>query len=331
MMIIRNQFTEKINKAESISKEIEMRYIEITESPIGDLEFIDNRDDTQKKTDTGSFRDSDWKISSNEKWIKKLHNFFSKVPYTFNLYFLNSDYNYRNLVHHMGYIPVSDMKNNKEIPFEIFKNYTNGINVIFTNNEGSERFALTPWIAAHRTVHALFEKDIESFKILTSLFHSLINSGYRSLLIDDRLAKLVNFKSAKLKKLTNNQEFIVELFTNYLLTGDVKFNRPELSQTVKSMIESPYYELFKNTGNKEDFIKQFMIKNDMLTKPTDENDIIKYEELETDAKIMYRKFLNIDTYSEEYNDYKQYPILEKSFKDTFDRILKNAVGNFYIL
>lgn len=139
------------------------------------------------------------------------------------------------------------------------------INVIFTNNKGSQRVAMTSWIIAHRIGHALSRNDVdfvtrrqiqsyeESEKIIIEYFTEILKDGYgfprkhnnSDSLRNDRLTQLgitklgqavCTFRSAREKNLRDWFEITNELFAQFLTTSNgIQFNSlPEFIQVGKS-------------------------------------------------------------------------------------------------
>ena len=129
------------------------------------------------------------------------------------------------------------------------------ITILLVENEGADRFALTPWILSHRIGHAVLEsKDrggsywliSENVNKLFDIFNTVVNQTirwmtqstiHRDSFTDvtqigrvNQFAKLVGtFRSARMGNLSNPGEFLVESFAQYLIQGKVTFQRPLMS------------------------------------------------------------------------------------------------------
>ena len=144
-----------------------------------------------------------------------------------------------------------------------------GINIIFTNNSGDERRPMTGWIIAHRTGHAILrmgsghpsQYGMSSFfthlsKILEDRLKYIVQMygqripqykyqdsqdswntrpprpNYNASTIRTLLAQIGTFKSARDNTIRTFGEFIFECFAQYLLFGQVKFNRAPRQMSV---------------------------------------------------------------------------------------------------
>lgn len=134
------------------------------------------------------------------------------------------------------------------------------INIIYTNNNGTERRPMTGWLLAHRASHALTRQQsgmrdrygpsnfnsvlrAEVERTLTYLFqlyntqlprNKVYPGNYStptvnfdaSMIVNSLLPQIGTFKSARDKNLRDTGEFIHECFAQYLLNGAVRFNNP---------------------------------------------------------------------------------------------------------
>jgi hypothetical protein len=130
------------------------------------------------------------------------------------------------------------------------------INIIFTNNKGSERVPLTGWVMAHRFGHALQASHAranaayywgEAGRELTHYMFELMKvyhigrpnwqlgraKGFYDLATITPLRGLMHaigtFRSARDKNIRNPLEFLYETFAQFVFTGKITFNEPPRS------------------------------------------------------------------------------------------------------
>lgn len=139
----------------------------------------------------------------------------------------------------------------------------NEVNIIYTNNKGSERVPLTGWVMAHRFAHTLEAAHRrghgrggtssayyfgEACSVFASTMKEIMsmygirdtrNQYYRSANtehfgLQDIMPlrafchEVGTFRSAREKNIRNPMEFMLELFAQYVFTGDMKFNDPPM-------------------------------------------------------------------------------------------------------
>lgn len=247
-----------------------MRYREITESPIADFQFID-KSDTVGPTNRlrgNSFPEEDIKAMRSPKWHAKLLRTFSKTSLPINLYAFNA--NSLQVVSHYSdpddigprgsvVAPKSDLREMHkwagdynptqfETTFGLLPpNYENCLNFMFLQNEGDERVPMTPWIAAHRMIHALLTtstgigrratyrltmdnawRQMQEMSIQLSELqeqhqnHHLANDAeLRNKVLYAQVSSLASARHGKIKR---SGEFLIELLTQLFLTGDFTLN-----------------------------------------------------------------------------------------------------------
>lgn len=289
----------------------------------------------------GSFRPTDMKAVKNIKWVEKVHDFFKKCPYTFNIYILDGPEKYRDLTHKRG---ITDATTLKQVFGIEPPNAENSINILLTNNEGANRIALTPWILCHRIVHSFFENDkddrfalVYTTKDYIAYFTSFLRTISPNMEQDklfDTFSKLSNFKSAKNKKLTQVGEYLIELIVEYILTGEIKFNLE--NKTIK--INGNYYDYdFLNNSEYAELVnygeKYFiekLLKKDGFTKIPKKPNFDSYVAYKNDEPIAsfnsnyIEKYKNagveikkIEPTKREINRYNKYQELLKKYQDLY--------------
>lgn len=119
------------------------------------------------------------------------------------------------------------------------------LNVIYTNNKGTERVPMTGWILAHRLGHAFFRRSYarstgpgyyydEAHKVFYTSFTKIgrtygIHSQHHQMLpfngpMIGLMQNVGTMKSAREKNLRNPFELLHECFAQYIFLGEVKFN-----------------------------------------------------------------------------------------------------------
>ncbi len=153
----------------------------------------------------------------------------------------------------------------KSVADKVEPNYQepNNVNIVFTNNKGSARVTMTPWIMAHRMGHAFarfkssglqgmerqFRNYHEAVEAINNHFELIMQDVYgiksynskgpwgpkerRDQLLMKHLSHAIGtFKSARDNNLRDYFEVYNELFAQYLITGSITFN--ELPKTFKA-------------------------------------------------------------------------------------------------
>lgn len=190
---------------------------------------------------SSSFTDKrDKTLLTNPKAVQKMKDMFANTEHDFYFYMVNSK-EARNHTE-VGLVDREWLeKNMKSIEPHIPDN-EDGITVIFTNNKGAQKVAMSPWIMAHRIGHALnrgkedysqYAEAEKSIKRITdqvlkdyySFNPDMSNSQYYSLLKKKFYEEIGTFRSARNKKLRADFEFLNETFAQWLITSSgIKLN-----------------------------------------------------------------------------------------------------------
>lgn len=257
---------------------------QLTEAPIADYQFIDRADDPHPvdgKPVGDSFPDEDLRAMRSAKWQAKLLTTFEKSFVPINLYLFNkAAFQHRDTrrttdgdivnhgVAHPGQGAWELAKWAGAYPREDFKatfgflppNSHKNVNVLLTQNWGDGRVPLTPWIVAHRIVHALSSESsvrlkgphffpmgnaFERGRIFMAEAERAFNHAQRAKGIrarwgqagsDEDFADFAQatgtFASARHRKLERSGEFIIEMMTQFLLFNQVKVNLDWLNDDV---------------------------------------------------------------------------------------------------
>ena len=230
----------------------------IQEAPIDDFKLIG--DFSKAK----SFRDKrDRTLLTNPRSVERIKKKFSNSDILFDFYFVNTT-QARNFAE-VGKVDLEWVTKNlgEDVSSQISDTKAkDSIAVIFTNNSGSERLPMTPWIIGHRIGHAAartkggrdnyyylqVSNDIISAMKELGQFYSF-NVGSTSerniwmnrkdqLFIKNMFQAIGTFRSAREKILRDWFEGLNELIAQYLTTGKIAFNKAPSSLRVG---RSTYY------------------------------------------------------------------------------------------
>lgn len=250
-----------------------MRLRDLFEAPLTDFQFTG-------RAEPGSFRDDDLRAFHNPKWLEKVRNAFSRTPYEINVYAYNGDAQGRIPFRHTNrdgtttlvrrrvtstanmhtYVGILGADQFSRWFGDLPPNAERAITVVFLQNEGGDRMPMTPWILAHRMVHALafagdihmtdssrHDNDISNaisrvMGCWTTLRHRVADAtkGDRIYVdrVADELSKIGTTRAIRANNLTTPMEFVTECVAQYLVTGRVRFDRPDLQVAPGKSLEA---------------------------------------------------------------------------------------------
>jgi len=208
----------------------------INEMPINQAQLIGQWD----KFPSGKKQNQNWdkasyNILTHDENFKKLKNKWSKVPQTFDMYFVKQP-GLRNTLQ-MGEVTEEDLDRlNIEHPPINRANIT----VFFTNNIGTEKIPMTPWTVGHRFGHAVYRLEsmqklfafVENdFKELMQTIYQIERQGvyagnidYEKLMLN-LMKSLGTMRSAREGSVLTIGEFVFELFGQHIINGKITFNK----------------------------------------------------------------------------------------------------------
>jgi hypothetical protein len=200
-----------------------MHIIDLFEAPLGSYDVVGDF------SERGSFQPSDRRIIQSDQTPPKVQHAFRNIPETIDLIFVP-------LVSKVGDVLAlaeriagiwdhagAERRLHRKLPPP---STPDAIQMVYTNNEGSNRIPLTPWIMAHRIGHAIAFAEPQVF---TNLYHTLRDVlSYVGDALDVRPLDIIyaigTMKSVRQKRLNNTHEFVFELFSQYMITGSITFN-----------------------------------------------------------------------------------------------------------
>lgn len=197
-------------------------------------------------TKTGPFTGIDKKLVPHQKNIEKTTNFFEKNPYNFKFFFSNipgtgkySEY---------GTITPDELRKIfKKDAEEIILGSQNSITVVFVGNTGADKKILSPWMIGHRFGHSIQAGTIREgnaawkktedhfFKSINTILREYYGRNVKSMYssnvnweLSSTYSALFNAigtqRSSRTGQIKRPYEFLYELFTQYLQSGQVKLN-----------------------------------------------------------------------------------------------------------
>jgi hypothetical protein len=228
-----------------------MKMHELFEAPISDINHIGDWDRNS------SFRDQDRKLLTNPKAVSKIKSMWKYPEETmFNVLLVNHPDG--NKWTEQGDVTEEWLAENMPRVYPQIKPLLKGdeVNIIFTNNKGSERVPMTGWIMAHRFGHALESSQArrrsayyfgEAVQLFTEVVFDVVGHygirysptgwGFQSTNpIKNRFSMrettalrgffhaVATFRSAREGNIRDGNEVILELLAQYMTTGKIRFN-----------------------------------------------------------------------------------------------------------
>lgn len=220
-----------------------MRYVELCEAPIGDLEV-------HGMDAPGTFPDADRRLLRNPDHLQKIRRRFANTDVDFNLYFVNQP--------DKTYVVGNDPARSRDFSATWFKDraaysgYTDTttiktvtgltvlpdparITMVLLSNANTENtISMTPWIIAHRFGHVLtdFPKNLPNglgaaLARLPTRDTSIVEFEYRTGTLETlRVGQVLTMRSARTGLLTAGDE-VEELIAQYLMQGMIVFKVPD--------------------------------------------------------------------------------------------------------
>lgn len=199
----------------------------------------------------------DRRLATNPRLLDRLTKSFSRHDTTFYLYFFN-DPRMEYFIKNLDYgdldnaVSLTRDERNPEIAKSVLgqalvdtiekRRKPGVIQIILTHNEGGDkRHPLTPWMIAHRMVHAMIGTDglhlgastrgLNAFTMIAHRCYKLPSRDLSMAYYERELAmvlakKVCTFKAAREDNILNDQffELYCEMVTQYLMTGKIGRN-----------------------------------------------------------------------------------------------------------
>ena len=205
-------------------------YVDLQEMPITSFNKVG---DWQVSNQYGYNR-QDVNYLNNPQNIQKIHNAWSKSKHNFEIYFVRTPVAQNHI--ELGEVDADELYEILGIPIVPL---IDRIYVIFTNNTGSEKVTISPWIMAHRLSHGITvpEGKPSKHKLLShSMFNrmqTLISKCVKAYdfpkLSQDQTRLLIVYtigttKTCRKRTMRRPGELFHELTAQYLITGKIKLN-----------------------------------------------------------------------------------------------------------
>ena len=241
-----------------------MRYSQISEAPIADLETLGIIPDKG----LGSEMATSHRLHNNEKGRAKIFRAFEKTDYIFNFYLVQSEHKedgkaIRPFIT-KGLVDKDKVKKylGKDIDTE------GKISILFTNNVSNDDRPLGAWMLAHRVSHPVqmskegMEIEARISAVLNRVVNAIastqysdrapikINMGFRNSstgYYQDIINQLFTMKSARNGIIGDRLDVdgMGELMAQYLITGKVRFNHIEGHEKIIQKGEAAINKLIK--------------------------------------------------------------------------------------
>jgi hypothetical protein len=245
-----------------------MRYHEIIqEAPIGDISYHGGDEAWSMHADNIA-------IAKSPAAHAKIKRVLQRAPITINLMFINHKRNYGGIepaqyFHHpdAGLTPTGRKRKPAagrgpsdplDIASGVMDSYSasrafgidipypkNAMTVVFGHDIGDDRMPFTPWMIAHRLMHAIWgayrgERESPLKPLLQSFNRISINlpdgviDSQTPLDVDSLMHAVGTWRSARQGRIGDAGEFIGEAFAQYLIQGRITFAR--IGSTIKPII-----------------------------------------------------------------------------------------------
>lgn len=265
-----------------------MRFKDIFEAPITSWEIDPDMESNEQKMlqkfhgyerERKHWPGQDKKLIRDSSNIQRIKSSFIKVPYNFNIYlyqYTEPDYD---KILSIGLISYEELtwifgedESGKIVRHFNSLKYANSINILLTNNITDKNYVplRSAWMVLHRIGHALIPQNysilarFEFFvrKILRELYHIKWKNTH-SMIDEDNLtgfgvelAKILGTTNAARNMLyTSYYEWVIDTFSEYLLKGDIAFNKLPDVWDLSGEYGNEYIATKRN-AEKEEVIKE---------------------------------------------------------------------------
>lgn len=209
------------------------------------------------------FEDSDLKLLNNPKAIEKIKNIWLKSDVNLNLILVNREQFIQNPTEnrypysgeYSKMLPMRQKAASEFTPQEILRE--DAINFVILGNWGGGKVPLTGWMVAHKLGHAI----LDNYSGIGTVYkHSGGLSGVRQIKkvitdglndyrndfdedspkwvliediknsFEDETAVFGSYKSARDGKVTDSSEAVLEMFAQFILTGNITFIQEDIQK-----------------------------------------------------------------------------------------------------
>jgi hypothetical protein len=184
----------------------------LSEAPLADYQTMGDFN----KSYAYGLTDVDKKLAQHPVQLKKLHDFFNKCPVDFRIFVVNGEHISSQYYREQGVNP-DDLK---EMGFaddqitKIFASTTQSITAVIISTDNDP---YTPWLTAHRLVHAYDDDSRYDGPITQSVKVKLAEYGLE---LDD-LMTMMTTKSFRTGKIIDGVEAVREMLPEYILRGKI--------------------------------------------------------------------------------------------------------------
>jgi hypothetical protein len=184
----------------------------LAEAPLADYQTMGDFN----KSYAYGLTDVDKKLAQHPVQLKKLHDFFNKCPVEFRIFVVNGEHFPQQYYRENGVNP----ENLKGMGFaddqisKIFANNSQSITAVIVSTDNDP---YTPWLTAHRLVHAYDDDSRYDGPITQAVKDKLATYGLE---LDD-LMTMMTTKSFRTGKIIDGVEAVREMLPEYVLRGTV--------------------------------------------------------------------------------------------------------------
>jgi hypothetical protein len=184
----------------------------LSEAPLADYQTMGDFN----KSYAYGLTDVDKKLAQHPVQLKKLNDFFNKCPVEFRIFVVNGEHFPQQYYRENGVTPI-DLKNigfaDDQIS-RIFADHSNSITAVIVSTDNDP---YTPWLTAHRLVHA-YDDDSRADGPITKAVSDKLATY--SLELDD-LMTMMTTKSFRTGKIIDGVEAVREMLPEYIVRGKV--------------------------------------------------------------------------------------------------------------
>ena len=215
----------------------------LNEAPISQFDIVGDFDAGH------SFTEPERNLIRRHQQSLKPHKAFEKTPYDFKLFFLNTDHRDYAMKFNRSMVkgePSVDNLSAKyggtitrntmialDLPPEI-DIYSGSITVLYLSNFGGDKVSMTPWILAHRFVHAI---EDEAYRRKQNMVLAGLWDDFAKGVSILYYSYPFTMKSARSGNLTS-EEMPMEVMSQYIINGKVSINHEKAIEIISDEFPS---------------------------------------------------------------------------------------------